>query len=82
MNPTLAKALVALVPVGILFIGSVLLLHRERTLGSFLQLLGAGCLVIVVLTHSAKHSICFLGCSGGRSRASVTTSTSGVLLLV
>jgi len=51
MNPTLAKALVALVPVGILFVGSVLLLHRERTLGSFLQLLGAGCLVMVVLTH-------------------------------
>ena len=51
MNVTLLKALVALVPAGILFVGSVLLLLRRRTLGSFLQLLGAGCLVVVVLTH-------------------------------
>jgi hypothetical protein len=51
MNATLSKALVALVPAGILFVGSVLLFLRGRTLGSFLQLLGAGCLVMVVLTH-------------------------------
>jgi hypothetical protein len=51
MNATLSKALVALVPAGILFVGSVVLFLRERTLGSFLQLLGAGCLVMVVLTH-------------------------------
>jgi hypothetical protein len=51
MNVTLLKALVALVPAGILFVGSVLLFLRERTLGSCLQLLGAGCLVMVVLAH-------------------------------
>ena len=51
MNATLAKALVALVPAGILFIGSVFLLAREKNLGCFLQLLGAACLVIVVLAH-------------------------------
>jgi hypothetical protein len=51
MNATLSKALVALVPEGILFVGSVLLFLREKTLGSFLQPLGAGCLVVVVLTH-------------------------------
>ncbi len=51
MNVTLFKALVALVPAGILFVGSVLLFLRERTLGSFLQPLGAGCLVLVILTH-------------------------------
>src|ERR1700716_3285056 len=51
MNATLSKALVALVPAGILFAGSVLLFLRERTLGSFLQLLGAGCLTMVILTH-------------------------------
>ena len=51
MNTTLLKTLVALVPVSILFFGSVLLFRRGKTLGSFLQLLGAGCLLIVVLTH-------------------------------
>jgi hypothetical protein len=51
MNVNLLKALVALVPAGILFVGSVLLFLRERGLGSLLQLLGAGCLVMVVLTH-------------------------------
>jgi hypothetical protein len=51
MNATLSKALVALMPAAILFVGSVVLFLRERTLGSLLQLLGGGCLVIVVLTH-------------------------------
>jgi Ca2+/Na+ antiporter len=51
MNVTLSKALVALLAAGILFVGSVLLFLRERTLGSFLQPLGAGCLVVVILTH-------------------------------
>jgi hypothetical protein len=51
MNATSFKSLVALVPAGILFVGSVLLFLRGRILGSFLQLLGAGCLVMVVLTH-------------------------------
>ena len=51
MNAALPKALVALVPVAILFVSSVVLFIKERTLGSLLQWLGAGCLVIVVLTH-------------------------------
>ena len=54
MTATLAKALVALVPAGILFVGAAWLFRRERLLGSFLQLLGAGCLVVVVLTHVAE----------------------------
>ena len=54
MNATLSKALVALVPAGILLVGSVLLFLRERTLGSLLQLIGAGCLVVVVLTHISE----------------------------
>jgi len=51
MSATLLKALVALLPAGILFIGSVFLFGRERTPGSLLQIVGAGCLVVVVLTH-------------------------------
>ncbi len=50
MNVTLLKALVALVPACILFSGSVVLFVREKCVCSFLQLIGAGCLVMVVLT--------------------------------
>jgi hypothetical protein len=38
MNATLLKALVALVPAAILFVGSVFLFLRQRNLGSFLLL--------------------------------------------
>src|SRR6266403_6251401 len=51
MNVTLLKALVALLPACMLFLGSVVLFFRGKTVCSFLQLLGAGCLIIVVLTH-------------------------------
>ena len=54
MNVTLLKALVALVPVCVLFFWSVVLFFRGKTLCSFLQLLGAGCLVVVVLTHISE----------------------------
>jgi predicted Na+-dependent transporter len=56
MNVTLVKALVVLVPAGMLFSGSIALLFRERarSLWSFLQLVGAGCLVVVVLTHVSE----------------------------
>jgi hypothetical protein len=45
------KALVALVPTLVLFSGSAVLLSRKRTMAALLQLLGAACLVAVVLTH-------------------------------
>ena len=51
MNTTLLKALVALVPVGMLFLGSAILVTRRKGPGSVLQLVGAGSLVVVVLTH-------------------------------
>lgn len=54
MNAILSKALVALVPACVLFSGSVALFSRERNLSSFLQLLGAGCLVVVVLSHVSE----------------------------
>jgi len=81
MNATLSKALVALVPVGVLFVGSVLLFVREKAFGSFLQLLGAGCLVTVVLAHLCEALDLFPGCNGAPSIVRVTTSTSGVLFL-
>jgi succinate dehydrogenase/fumarate reductase cytochrome b subunit len=48
---TLMRALVASVPACMLFAGSLALFSRTKPLPSFLQLLGAGCLVIVVLAH-------------------------------
>jgi hypothetical protein len=45
------KALVALVPTLVLLSGSAVLLSRTRTIAALLQLLGAACLVVVVLTH-------------------------------
>jgi hypothetical protein len=55
MNVTLLKALVALVPVGLLFCWSVVVFFRGKTLlCSFPQLLGAACLVVVILTHISE----------------------------
>ena len=51
MNALLLKALVALLPASMLFSGSVILLFRVKTVCSLLQLLGAACLVVAVLTH-------------------------------
>ena len=54
MEATLVKALAAFVPVCMLFCGSVVPFFRAKSVASFLQLLGAGCLVVVVLTHVAE----------------------------
>ena len=54
MNGALLKTLVALVPAFVLFSGSIVLFSTRKTLSSFLQLLGAGCLVTVVLTHVSE----------------------------
>ena len=51
MSVTLLRALVALVPACMLFSGSVVLFLRGKTAWCLLQLLGSGCLVMVVLTH-------------------------------
>jgi hypothetical protein len=54
MNATLLRALVALVPACTLFVGALVLFFRGKTVCSFLQLLGAGCLVVVVLSHVSE----------------------------
>jgi hypothetical protein len=54
MSVTLLKALVALVPASMLFSGSIVLFLKGKTLWSLLQLLGAGCLVVVALTHVSE----------------------------
>ncbi len=54
MNITLLKALAASVPICVLFFWLVAVFFRERTLCSFLQLLGAGGLIVVILTHVSE----------------------------
>jgi hypothetical protein len=54
VNVTLVKALVAFVPVSLLFAGTVIVFLRGKTVSACLQLLGAGCLIVVVLTHVAE----------------------------
>ena len=51
MNHALLKVLLALLPVGMLFWGALVLFVRRKTVGTLLQLLGAGCFVVVVITH-------------------------------
>jgi hypothetical protein len=50
MNITLLKALIASVPACVLFSGSSVLFYKGKTVSSFLQLVGSGCLLVVVLT--------------------------------
>jgi hypothetical protein len=66
MSTTLQIALLALAPVGMLFARSALLFSRTRTVASFLQVFGAGGLVIVVLTHLSEALHLFPSLNWGR----------------
>ena len=50
----LIRALVALAPTCMLFSGSLVLFVRLKTVWSFLQLLGTGCLMVVVFAHISE----------------------------
>ena len=54
MNPTLIRALMAFMLVFTLFVYSIAVFVRHRTVPAGLQLVGALCLVVVVLTHLAE----------------------------
>jgi hypothetical protein len=51
MSDALFKALAALLPAFGLLAGSATLFFRGKSLASFMQLFGAGCLLVAVLTH-------------------------------
>ena len=53
MNVTWLRALGVLIPL-CLFAGSMALLGKTRTLCTILQVLGSGCLLGVVLTHTSE----------------------------
>ena len=54
------------VAAGMLFCGAIVLFRRERSLSSFLQLIGVGCLIVVVLTHVAEALHLFPSMHWGR----------------
>ena len=54
MNPTLLRGLVALVPFTVLLSGAAILFVKARNVSSFLQLLGAACLMVVVFCHISE----------------------------
>lgn len=60
MNGILLKALVVLVPAGMLLVGSVRLFRAAGRLPALLQVLGAVGLVVVVLTHICEGLHLFL----------------------
>jgi len=51
VNSTLVKALIALLPIGILLAASAVMFAKQRKLWSVLQLLGAVGMVVAVLAH-------------------------------
>jgi len=53
MNITLLKPLIALVPASVLLSGSAVLFYKSKTVSSLLQLVGAGC-IVVVLAHVSE----------------------------
>jgi hypothetical protein len=59
------KALILSVPACTLFAGAAVLSFRSRSVPSLLQLLGAGCLIVVVLTHDAEALDLFPGMGWG-----------------
>jgi predicted Na+-dependent transporter len=54
MNTALVVGLVLLVPASLMLSGSVILFCRGKSVSSFLQVAGAGCLVVVVLSHVSE----------------------------
>ena len=69
MNTSLIKAVVALVPGVMLACGSLLLFTKARTGASFLQVLGAGFLLLVVLAHLFEALQLFPGMRWGLERS-------------
>lgn len=54
MNTALVVGLLLLAPASMIFSGSVILFRRGKSVCSFLQLVGAGCLVVVVICHLSE----------------------------
>jgi hypothetical protein len=69
------------IPTCLLFCGSVVLFSKGKTVCSFLQVLGAGCLMVVVLTHISETFHLLPWMHWGLSIALAITLISGALFL-
>jgi hypothetical protein len=69
MNAALLKSAVALLPISVLLVGSAVLFSRDKSLCSFLQLFGALCLMVVVLTHVCEAVGLFSSMRWGREHS-------------
>jgi hypothetical protein len=69
MNPTLLKALLALLPVLVLVFGATLLFVKGKSIACLLQLLGAGLLLLVVLMHLCEALDLFPAMQWGNSNS-------------
>jgi hypothetical protein len=69
MNLTLLKSPVALVPALVLTAGSVFLYSKAKSLPSLAQLIGAACLLFVVLTHVCEALNLFPAVGWGLERS-------------
>ena len=65
MNAPLLKALLGLVPASLLLAGSLTFFLKRKSTGSVLQLLGAGCLLLVILVHLCEGLHLFPGLGWG-----------------
>lgn len=54
MNSTLLKTIIALIPMIMLLIGSMISLLRRKSIWLIFQLLGSVCLLVMVITHFAE----------------------------
>ncbi len=78
---TLVRSLVASVPAGMLFAGSLALFLKGKALSSLLQLLGAGCLVVVVFAHACEALHLFPSMEWGLEGSAGHYLDQGVLFL-
>jgi hypothetical protein len=81
LNLALLKTLAVLIPVGMLCVGSAVTHMKERSFPSALQLVGAACLVMVILTHvcEALGLLPWMGWGNSHSAGHYLDLTSAVL---
>ncbi len=81
MNGALTKAILVGVPVCVLFFYSALAFRRAMSLGSFLKLFGAACLVVVILSHvcGALRLVPWMGWGANHSAGHYLDPSSAIL---